>query len=97
MHDPGISEYDRLRAEYEDEMFEVTTTLTPSEIRYIIARRREMESRIGTNGSIKLTMKIADSVRSLMGALDKFQDEQVLGIEEEQEPDEEVEILDGEE
>ena len=96
MHDPEISEYDRLRMEYENEMFEVTTSLTPTEIRYIIARRREKEAQIGTNGSIKLTMKIADSVRNLMGALDKYQDDQILGTEE-QDVDEEVEVLDSEE
>jgi hypothetical protein len=94
MHDPGISEYDRLRAEYEGEMFEVTTALTPSEIRHIIARRREMEARIGTNGSIKLTMKIAQSVHDLMSALSEFQDQQVP---EEEDQDDEVEVLDGEE
>lgn len=73
MHDPTLSEYDRLRAEYEDEMFSVTTELTPTEIRQIIAQRRQMEEHIGTNGSIQLTMKIAQSVHVLMEALAEHQ------------------------
>ena len=74
--DTGISEVDRQRLQYEDEMFEVPKGLliTPDEVRYIITTRRLMEERVGTNGSIDLTIKISKSVDPWMMALFKHQE-----------------------
>lgn len=87
-HDTGISQYDRLRQEYEEGTVG-DTGLYPTEIRQIIALRRRMEERIGTNGSIKLTLMLARSVHDFMAELDAFQDAQV-DEEAEEDPEDDV-------
>jgi hypothetical protein len=100
MDGPTISEFDKARREYEEEMFEITHHVTPSELRSIIATRRIMEERIGTNGSIGLTMKISASVLDCMKALDEHQTKRLEDLQKElgdyEEPDEDDEEEDDE-
>jgi hypothetical protein len=96
MHDPNLSEFEIRKLDYEEDLFSVKDMdleLTPLEIRQIIETRRAMEYRIGTNGSIKLTMKISDSVQKLMRVLDEYQDEKVSRLAEDEEEFEEEDEL----